>query len=270
MATFLLVHSPDRWPWPQDEYDQAVRATDAGQVWSGRWSVGARRSGISPRDRAFLMRQKRDRGVIASGRFVSRPGTPAVIYEAPHFDGSPTLVPYADIEWDTLLPLDDRLPVEDLRRDVPGVAWDRLQGSGVLVQQSAEGDLEAAWAAHLGRTPYHSPEEPVGTFPEGSLTRIEVNRYERDRTARALCIARYGTDCVACGLSFEKQYGPIGRGFIHIHHLKDLSTCGPGYQVDPVKDLRPVCPNCHSMLHTERPAMSIRTLKAYLKRNAGP
>jgi hypothetical protein len=51
------------------------------------------------------MRQKRDRGVITNGHFTSD------IYEALHIDGSRALIPYADVEWDTLLPLDDRLPV---------------------------------------------------------------------------------------------------------------------------------------------------------------
>lgn len=264
LATYLLVYNPDRWVWPDNEYAEAVRITAAGDVWPGRWSVGSRRHGISPGDRAFLMRQKRDRGLIASGHFTSD------IYEAEHFDGSPGLIPYADIEWDILLPIEDRLTVEDLKMEVPGVAWDRLQGSGVAVQPAEESGLETAWGAHVPQAPYRSPEEPSGgTFPEGSLVRIEVNRYERDRRARARCIAHYGTDCAACGVNFEQQYGPMGRGFIHVHHLKDLSTCGPGYEVDPKADLRPVCPNCHSMLHTTRPAMSIKALKGHLKRHAG-
>ncbi len=36
----------------------------------------------------------------------------------------------------------------------------------------------------------------------------------------------------------------MGEGFIHVHHLKPLSEVGYEYRVDPIRDLRPVCPNC--------------------------
>ena len=35
-------------------------------------------------------------------------------------------------------------------------------------------------------------------------------------------------------------------------------------EVDPVKDLRPVCPNCHAMLHKQTPALNIEKLKEEL------
>lgn len=63
-----------------------------------------------------------------------------------------------------------------------------------------------------------------------------------------------------------QTYGDIGEEYIHVHHLVDISTLGEGYEIDPKKDLRPVCANCHSMLHTERPAMSIAALKKRLTR----
>lgn len=55
--------------------------------------------------------------------------------------------------------------------------------------------------------------------------------------------------CCVCGFNFEKIYGEIGVGYIEVHHLKPLNEINEKYQVDPVKDLRPVCPNCHAMLH---------------------
>nr|WP_232850432.1 hypothetical protein [Enterococcus innesii] len=33
------------------------------------------------------------------------------------------------------------------------------------------------------------------------------------------------------------------------------------YEIDPISDMKPVCPNCHSMLHRRRPAYSIKELK---------
>ena len=107
-------------------------------------------------------------------------------------------------------------------------------------------------------------EDPASILIEGALLRITVNRYERDPVARQKCIDHYGTACVACGFDFEKRYGAIGARFIHVHHLVDIASIGGRYQVDPVKDLRPVCPNCHAMLHQERSSMSIENLKQHM------
>ena len=40
------------------------------------------------------------------------------------------------------------------------------------------------------------------------------------------------------------------EGLIHVHHLKSLAEIGHSYQVDPIKDLMPVCPNCHAVIHS--------------------
>ena len=53
----------------------------------------------------------------------------------------------------------------------------------------------------------------------------------------------------------------MGIGFIHVHHLKPLSDIGGEYQVDPVKDLRPVCANCHAMIHSKKPAYTLEEIK---------
>ena len=63
------------------------------------------------------------------------------------------------------------------------------------------------------------------------------------------------------GFDFEAVYGGLGRGFIHVHHLVPVSTIGKEYKIDPIQDLRPVCPNCHSMLHKNNPPLTIEELK---------
>jgi 5-methylcytosine-specific restriction protein A len=171
------------------------------------------------------------------------------------------LTTYADLDWDLLLPVEDRIPVEVLKTKIPGVRWDRLQGSGVRVPDESAQELDRLWEEYVNMSPFRSPEEPTGSFAEGSVHRVEVNRYERDRRARSACIAHYGTACVVCGFEFERVYGTLGRGFIHVHHLTELSTVGTGHIVDPIKDLRPICPNCHAMAHREVPALSIEELR---------
>jgi hypothetical protein len=86
---------------------------------------------------------------------------------------------------------------------------------------------------------------------EGAKRQIVVNAYERNPKARQLCIAHYGCKCFVCGFDFSIFYGPEFKGKIHVHHLKPLSEINESYEVDPISDLRPVCPNCHLALHSK-------------------
>jgi 5-methylcytosine-specific restriction enzyme A len=114
--------------------------------------------------------------------------------------------------------------------------------------------------------PIQSPEQvPRGEYREGAVRQVLVNAYERDRAARQACITHYGLTCVVCGLRFEERYGALRAGFIHIHHVVPLSEVGAGYELDPIKDLRPVCPNCHAMLHRQRPPVSIEALRGAIQ-----
>lgn len=99
------------------------------------------------------------------------------------------------------------------------------------------------------------PDEPG---PDGELsrqasikgkTKVLVNRYERDPRLRNACLLHFGPTCQICGFDFESVYGEIGSGFCHVHHIEPLSETGSEQGIDPVRDLIPVCPNCHSMLH---------------------
>ncbi|MFZ1389275.1 MAG: HNH endonuclease [Thiolinea sp.] len=104
-------------------------------------------------------------------------------------------------------------------------------------------------------------------FYEGAKKTIVVNSYERNSKARKQCIAYWGCQCSVCNFDFFKTYGEIGANFIHVHHLVPVWSIGKTYQVDPVNDLRPVCPNCHAMLHTSEPPLAIEQLKAILQAN---
>jgi len=102
---------------------------------------------------------------------------------------------------------------------------------------------------------------------EGKVTQVTINKYERNRTARSKCLEYYGNTCSVCEIDFAKKYGEIGEGFIHVHHLLELSQFGKEYRIDPVQDLRPVCPNCHAMIHRKKPAFTISELKQILNQN---
>jgi 5-methylcytosine-specific restriction protein A len=246
-----------------EEYTDRVDATLSGREIQGGWSVGTRRQGVGFGDRAVLLRQHQDRGIVAAGYFTSE------VYQAEHWDESGRQANYAGVSWTTWLPIEDRQPVEVLKLRVPGMTWDRLQGSGVRLPAGEAIEFDDLWAEHLREVHREipmGPDEvpPSAVYKEGAVTRVEVNRYERDPRARARALAHHGLDCAACGFNFKAAYGPIGAGFIHVHHVVELSTLPEHYAVDPVEDLVPVCPNCHAMLHQRRPALSVAELRHQL------
>lgn len=127
-----------------------------------------------------------------------------------------------------------------------------------------------SWYASDGTLSNLIPEEisePV-KYLEGASKTISINAYERNAKARYACIQHYGAICCVCDFDFKATYGEIGDGFIHVHHLIPLSEINKQYELDPIKDLRPVCPNCHGIIHRTQPALTIEQLKSHLKNSS--
>lgn len=89
-------------------------------------------------------------------------------------------------------------------------------------------------------------------YIEGAKTMIYTTKYERDRNAREQVVNIHGTSCMACGFNFQRVYGDWGKDFIHVHHLKPISSYGGGQGVNPETDFIVLCPNCHAMVHRKR------------------
>jgi predicted HNH restriction endonuclease len=101
---------------------------------------------------------------------------------------------------------------------------------------------------------------------EGKVVVVQVDRYERNGQARAKCIEHYGVKCQGCGFDFGSKYGRMAEGYIQVHHVRSLSEVGKEYEVDPIRDLIPLCANCHCVVHLYNPVMSIDELKISFKR----
>ncbi len=138
---------------------------------------------------------------------------------------------------------------------VGGGAWKRAQFTFAFSKASTT----TAFATSLSSgevdviTPAVPDESTSPGLPEGARRVEVVNRFERQPGNRRACIEHYGPTCQVCGFDFGAVFGDIGEGYIHVHHVTPVSQLGPGYVIDPVTDLRPVCPNCHAMLHRRAP-----------------
>ena len=141
-------------------------------------------------------------------------------------------------------------------------------GSAFTALQPSSNDSEPAGntaAAQPEQSLTDTHEAPAPAYHEGAVKTIELTVHERDPAARRACIAHFGSICQICDFDFERTYGELGRGFIHVHHRADLALADDVREVNPISDLIPVCPNCHAMLHTETPAMDPNELKAQIE-----
>jgi hypothetical protein len=112
------------------------------------------------------------------------------------------------------------------------------------------------------------PREPmVDDLYEGTISRSQVVGWERNREARRICIEYFGLVCQACGFSFERRYGELGKAFIEVHHTTQFASDHGRRKVDPLVDLVPVCSNCHRMLHRHTPPLGLRALRKICGRN---
>ena len=118
------------------------------------------------------------------------------------------------------------------------------------------------------KRPPSIPKKPK--FYEGDPDVIKMTKYERNRKARRACLAHYDAWCIICGFNFKAAYGPAAEGFMHVHHMQMIKEKGKKHKVDPIRDLQPVCPNCHSVIHIKLQPYTIQEVKEMVAANRPP
>lgn len=265
MATYLIIWNPKRWWKWEDRRDLqgCIAKIEEQGYCEDRWSCGSTKK-IRQGDRLFLMRLGEDpKGIVGSGFATSD------VYEDKHWEpGRAGTALYMDLNFDALLDSEQEsiLSLSELRDISTSTPW-IPRSSGVTIEDQVASKLEASWARLLdSETAIRSSQEVKGAevLYEGGTRQITANVHERNPEARRCCIAHYGYSCSACGFNFEKTYGDVGKDFIHVHHLVPLSEIVEEYEVHPEKDLRPVCPNCHAIIHKKKPAYTIDEVRELL------
>ena len=107
---------------------------------------------------------------------------------------------------------------------------------------------------------------------EGKIVQKNLTTHERNKNLRDHCIAYFRAlhhgriVCECCGFDFGKAYGEWGEGYIEVHHLLPISQTEGQHDVNPEKDLVPLCANCHSVIHRgDEGVMSLDQLKERYK-----
>ena len=139
------------------------------------------------------------------------------------------------------------------------------QGSGIEIKDEILDEFLVSWNKFLHNN--HPEYVQNAEYWEDIAPQKLYTPYERNPKARIECIKHYGYNCIVCKMNLESIYGQLGKNFIHVHHEKFVSSYSGKHLIDPIKDLKPVCPNCHSMLHRKIDGkhLSIKELEKLLK-----
>lgn len=232
--------------------------------------LGPRRSRLLTKGSIVYLWQAAGTGLVARGTILDEK-MPQAMPEWQHEFGPPgagkRVVPRVGIDVDSVAgtPVSwDEISQNKSLRTQP--FFRNRANQGTVFRFNVSSSVRAELDKMLDR--YLFPSEAEASEPgilEGAKISVLVNRFERDRDARRRSIEKFGVLCNVCGFDFQKKYGEIGKGFIHVHHLIPLHKIGKQYRVNVETDLRPVCPNCHAMLHRGNTLLSIEELKSRLR-----
>lgn len=134
-------------------------------------------------------------------------------------------------------------------------------GYGKTTDVSAQNQIDILYWNQKDDSTVAGEVSEIENYIEGSVKKVFINQYERNPKARQACIEYYGSLCQICSFDFSEKYGVYGEGYIEVHHIKPLSEIKESYVLDPVKDLIPVCSNCHSILHRGKNPIAVEELK---------
>ena len=94
--------------------------------------------------------------------------------------------------------------------------------------------------------------DDITNVEDGKVHDVHCRGYERDPKNRVACLKHFGYKCQICGFDFSAFYGPEFAGKIEVHHIDPLCRTKSAHAIDPIKDLIPVCSNCHTALHSKK------------------
>lgn len=257
MGAYLYIWNPDRWVW-SDQQDAIYRVNN-GDQYDMYWSCGNTKR-IEIGDLFFLMRLGVEpKGIIGCGYVSSQP------YPLLHWDETKAREGKSALRTDLLfkaLSEDPIVSLSYLQSHYPFYTWTPQAGGLSIPDGLAEELLLLIQGdSRFGFLP--PAKDEVKLYAEGKSKSVTYRTYDRSPFARQACIEHYGYNCTVCGFSFGEAYGSLGAKYIEVHHMRQVADMGDEYLVNPVRDLRPVCANCHRMLHKTRPPLSIEELQKH-------
>jgi 5-methylcytosine-specific restriction protein A len=164
MHAVVLGWDPDRGTRWVPPYEHALAQSAAQGTITSRYRMDGPVPPVGTT--VHLMLQGRTRGLVGHGTVRSAPFRSA----DPARPGA--IATYALVEWDHLLPVEERIRPEELAARVPEVAWTSLYGPGTPLDEDQSDRLDRVWRAphpssragrsRLARAAGHLPSPPSG------------------------------------------------------------------------------------------------------------
>ena len=242
MSMYLLTWNPEKWPWKEME-EEIIKIKTDGSVTTW-WNCRSKKPQSS--DLFFIMMV----GTKKNGIFCSGIVDTLEKNVFSEFSKKITNILYGKINVLLDPNTDNILGVKELNEKFPQQKRWEPQQSGIEINETIQDEFESYWINFL-RTKKEFKNLKKEHI-EGSIQKKLFTYRERNGEARDKCIEHYGYTCQICKKSMAEIYGDIGKDYIHVHHIDFLSNTSEKHKVDPIKDLIPVCPNCHSMLHVKK------------------
>lgn len=121
-----------------------------------------------------------------------------------------------------------------------------------------------------GVTPKTAEIKPnVEEIKQKSMMPVQVEMKEEDKLdyktrIKNECIEYYGAICDICGFDFGYTYGEAYESCIEVHHVHDVND-EIAEDTHPTKDLVPICSNCHHVIHSQNPPISVEKMREMVK-----
>lgn len=88
-------------------------------------------------------------------------------------------------------------------------------------------------------------------FLEGQRREVTLSKIERDAAVRKAALRHYGLRCMGCG------FVPKVESQLDVHHLNPVSG---GERLTGIGDVAVLCANCHRLVHSTEPPMTLAVL----------
>jgi predicted HNH restriction endonuclease len=151
--------------------------------------------------------------------------------------------------------------------------WDEFASDPVRLFDTVNA-IRAIVESYTGHTDLAGDDEPgIEEAAEGKLlTRLHRSR-ERSRKlveqAKARALKQHGRlACAGCNFEFKAKYGFDAAHIIDCHHVKPVSTLATDGSKTHIDDLVLLCSNCHRVVHSRRPWLTVEQLHARIHDNA--
>lgn len=258
MNSYLFTWNPKKWTW----YDlkEAIVSVNTDGCYQEIWSSGKRKQ-IEVGEKFYMMRLGVEpKGIIGCGYVLTKPDLLEHWDPVKAKDKEKALRALLDFK---VLSDEPIISLKELEKNYPDLKWTPESGGVYIPKEYADSickTLEKRALVEFGKHKGDIPE-----FKEGRAKKVTITTYDRNPIARQKCIMKFGYNCHVCEFEFGNVYGKLGDKYIEVHHLKSISTYKGEHTINPLTDLRPVCANCHRMLHAKRPPLSIEELKGIIE-----